>query len=332
MKKSTFAAAFCLFAFHSPLFAGGEGWSSDFEAAKKSAVENKTDLLIDFTGSDWCAVCIRLNEEVFSKDPFKSGVKDKFTLVEIDSPKDAAKLKEATKKQNAKLVGEYDVRGFPSIVLADSTGKPYAVTGYQEGGAEKYVAHLNELRDGKAKRDKAFADAAKLEGVPKASALISALKAMKLEDSLVAKFYGDVVEQIKAADPKDEAGFVKAAESSRKIADMKGQLGDFASKNDHKGALALVEKTIAEGGFTKESTQELILTKAAIHAQMGEWNKAIQAVDNAREAYPDSPIDSKIQNFKKRIEGARDEAATANDTKKAPPAEKSEKPKDQEAE
>ncbi len=51
-------------------------WSSDFEASKKQAAEAKKDLLIDFTGSDWCGWCIKLNKEVFSLEPFKAGVKN----------------------------------------------------------------------------------------------------------------------------------------------------------------------------------------------------------------------------------------------------------------
>ena len=82
----------------SAAFAGGEGWTSDFEAAKKQAAEQKKDLLIDFTGSDWCGWCIKLNDEVFQKDAFKAGVKDKFVPVEIDFPQDEKKISEATLK------------------------------------------------------------------------------------------------------------------------------------------------------------------------------------------------------------------------------------------
>ena len=84
-------------------FAGGEGWSSDFAASMKLAADSKEDLLVDFTGSDWCGWCIKLNKEVFSLEPFKAGVKDKFVLVEVDFPKDESKLSEETRKQNEEL-------------------------------------------------------------------------------------------------------------------------------------------------------------------------------------------------------------------------------------
>ena len=59
MKTKLFACA-AILALHGAAFAGGEGWSHDFEAAKKQAASEKKDLLMDFTGSDWCGWCIKL--------------------------------------------------------------------------------------------------------------------------------------------------------------------------------------------------------------------------------------------------------------------------------
>ncbi len=117
--------------------AGGEGWISDFAAAKKEAADSKKDLLIDFTGSDWCSWCIKLNKEVFDHEPFKAGVKNKFVLVELDYPRDKSKLTEEVIKQNEELGNKYQIAGYPTILLCDASGKPYAATGYQDGGPEK---------------------------------------------------------------------------------------------------------------------------------------------------------------------------------------------------
>ena len=40
-------------------------WITDFDSALKKAKENNKYLLIEFSGSDWCPPCIRLNDEVF---------------------------------------------------------------------------------------------------------------------------------------------------------------------------------------------------------------------------------------------------------------------------
>ena len=121
------------------------GWLDDFEAAKKlAAAENKL-LFVDFTGSDWCGWCIRLEKEVLSKKEFLDGVKDKFVLVFLDSPQNKKLISPATAKQNAELVERYGIRGFPTVLILDAEGVELAKTGYRRGGAELYVAHLEVL-------------------------------------------------------------------------------------------------------------------------------------------------------------------------------------------
>ncbi len=302
--KHTMIVCAAMMALHGASFAGGEGWSSDYEASKKLAAEGKKDLLIDFTGSDWCGWCIKLNDEVFKHDAFKAGVKDSFVLVELDFPNDKSKLSEATQKQNQELGEKYAVQGYPTILLCDATGKPYAATGYEKGGPEKYVEHLNELRGRKAKRDEAFASAAKAEGTAKAKALIAALDSMGLEDAMVGNFYGDIADQIKAADPKDETGFAKKSEAKKRYADFQAELQGFAQKEDHKGALELVEKTLKEGGFGKNETQEVMLIRAAIFAQEKKFEDALKAIDEAKAFHPESEMNEQIDGFRKQLESA----------------------------
>ncbi len=289
--------------------AGGEGWTSDFAAAKKEAVASKKDLLIDFTGSDWCAWCIKLKEEVFSKDAFKVGVKDKFVLLEIDSPKDKSKLSEATIKQNDELEKKYQIQGYPTILLCDADGKPFAATGYQAGGPESYVKKLDELRGKKAARDESLKSAAKLTGPEKAKLLVAALKGMELEDTLLVSFYSNVIEDIKAADPKDETGFGKAAAAKGRIAKFQEELSEIAQKQDFDGALALVDKTLKEGGFPPDETQQLMATRAMIFVQQKKFDEAIKAVDEAKAFSPDSQIGASLDDFKKSLVDQKMKAA-----------------------
>ncbi len=306
-------------------FAGGEGWTSDFEAAKKQAAAEKKDLLVDFTGSDWCGWCIKLNDEVFKKDEFKKGVKDKFVLVELDFPQDESKLSDATKKQNAELQEKFGVEGFPTILLCDASGKPFAKTGYAEGGPEKYVEGLNELLKNKTKRDEAFAAAGKAEGVEKAKLLVAALKEMDIPDVAVASSYADVVPQIKAADPKDETGFVKKLESKEKLAKFEEKLNELGEAQDFKGALAYVEKVLKEDGFEGEAKQQITATKAMIFVQLKKFDEAIKAVDEAKAIDPKSEIGEQMDGFKEKLtqlknapaeeEGGVDPEARGDDAK-----------------
>jgi thioredoxin-related protein len=301
MKITTIVCA-AVMALIGTTFAGGEGWTSDFEAAKKQAAESKKDLLIDFTGSDWCGWCIKLVDEVFKHDAFKTGVKDTFVLVEIDFPKDKTKVTDEVRAQNEKLQELYGIEGFPTILLTDSEGRPYATTGYQKGGPEKYVEHLNELRAKKTARDEAFAKAEKAEGVAKAKALVAALDAMSLSEAAVAAFYGDVVERIKAADPDDATGFKKKAATAARLKAFQAELQKLAGNKDMDGALKLVDKTLAEGGFKTDETLQMMMTRAVILAEQDKYPEALKAIDEAKAFAPDSPMIPGIDQFRKRIE------------------------------
>jgi thiol-disulfide isomerase/thioredoxin len=120
-------------------------WMTDFDAAKKKAAAEGKDLFINFTGSDWCGWCIRLDKEVFSQKLFVYEAQKRFVFVYLDFPKNI-KQSDALKAQNEKLAQVYGVEGFPTIVLATADGRPYAKTGYEEGGPLVYLRHLAELQ------------------------------------------------------------------------------------------------------------------------------------------------------------------------------------------
>ena len=121
-----------------------EGWLDDYDAAlKKAAAENK-HVVIDFSGSDWCGWCKRLDKEVFATDVFRKGAADKYVLLMVDSPSDKSLLTPEAAKNNPKLVEKYDIHGFPTVVVLDPKGEEVLRTGYQKGGPEKYLKMLDE--------------------------------------------------------------------------------------------------------------------------------------------------------------------------------------------
>ena len=122
----------------------GSAWIIDLEQAKKTAAEKKLPILADFSGSDWCGWCMKLDGEVFSKKEFKEFAKDNLVLFMADFPR-AKNQDEKIKMQNAKLMKEYKVEGFPTVLLMDGEGKVFARTGYEPGGAGAYVEHLKKL-------------------------------------------------------------------------------------------------------------------------------------------------------------------------------------------
>lgn len=119
-------------------------WHTDFAKAQKLAKDSGKPVLMNFSGSDWCYWCIKLEKEVFHKKAFKDYAAKNVVLMLVDTPS-KAKLPADVKKQNEDLKAKYMIRGFPTVILLDSEGKKVAQTGYKDGGAEKYVEHIKSL-------------------------------------------------------------------------------------------------------------------------------------------------------------------------------------------
>lgn len=119
-------------------------WGTDYDAALKQARETNRPILVDFTGSDWCGWCIKLDKEVFSQPAFQAYATNNLVLLMLDFPR-AKPQSEAIKKQNEKLSQKYGIEGFPTILLLDAEGRVLGRTGYQPGGAEAYLTHLKKM-------------------------------------------------------------------------------------------------------------------------------------------------------------------------------------------
>lgn len=126
--------------------ADGEGWVADFDAAVAQAKREGKDLFVDFTGSDWCTWCIRLDNEVFKHEEFLGAAKAKFVLVALDYPRgEEARAKVPNPQRNQELSQKYEIQGFPTILLMTADGEVFGRTGYRPGGPTPYVEHLNEM-------------------------------------------------------------------------------------------------------------------------------------------------------------------------------------------
>ena len=185
--------------------AAAEGWLTDLDEAKQVAAKEKKAILVDFTGSDWCGWCIRLREEVFDKPEFKEAAKD-YVLVELDFPRNK-KLPAGQKEKNDALAKQFAIRGFPTILLMNAEGQPFAKTGYEQGGPVKYVASLREaLKRNNPEGVKSFRE--------------------ELEAESRAEELGEKVEEAIAApvEKKDLAAAEAALEKVLKEAGAKGEL------------------------------------------------------------------------------------------------------------
>lgn len=123
-----------------------EGWIADYDVAVKQAREQGKNLLVDFTGSDWCGWCIKLHEEVFSFESWSSAATKDYILVSLDFPNSQeAKDRVPNPERNEELKNMWGVTGFPTILLMTPDGDIFGRTGYAAGGPEAYLTHMAEL-------------------------------------------------------------------------------------------------------------------------------------------------------------------------------------------
>ena len=78
-------------------------------------------MLLNFTGSDWCSWCKKLDAEVFSKKEFSDYAKKNLVLVEVDFPAQK-KLAAALVKANDALKDKYKITGFPTLIVLKPDG------------------------------------------------------------------------------------------------------------------------------------------------------------------------------------------------------------------
>jgi len=119
-------------------------WLTDLPQAQAKAKQENKLVLLDFTGSDWCGWCIRLQKEVFSKPEFAEYAKKNLVLVEVDFPQ-RKKLSPAQTKANNSLQSKYDIEGYPTLVILDAKGKVVGKMGYVAGGPKPFLAELEKL-------------------------------------------------------------------------------------------------------------------------------------------------------------------------------------------
>lgn len=281
-------------------------WVLDFNAAKAKAKAENKHLLINFTGSDWCGWCKRLESEVFAHKEFIDAASKNYVMVYLDFP-NAQELKDKVvdAELNQKLSKEFGVQGFPTIMLTNADGHPYARTGYKDGGPTPYVTHLDELRvksDAVEALAKAGADSATAEQLkagfevmaeqglfeyPAYSWVLGKAKAMDADGSLGMKTQVEKFEeeaQLKALMPKQrgqQPDFAKIHEVLKKSKYLSGMMfvnlgygtANWLLENGKAAeAKALAEKVAKDPIFSQQER-----AKQAIDSFIAKCDEALKA-------------------------------------------------------
>lgn len=123
-------------------------WGTDLDSAKKTAKEKNQLILLNFSGSDWCAPCILTKREYFESESFIKMAKDNLVLVNADFPRRKKnQLSAEQTKKNEALAEKYNKEGnFPYTLLLDADGKVIkSWIGKPEAPVEKWVDEIKSI-------------------------------------------------------------------------------------------------------------------------------------------------------------------------------------------
>ena len=124
-----------------------QNWKNNFDEVKEQALKENKNILLVFSGSDWCAPCIKLDKVVWKSDEFKSESEKYWVIYKADFPKKKAnQLTPELTEINNKLAEKYNKNGsFPLVVLLDKTAKVIGMTGFKNISASEYIQLIHSL-------------------------------------------------------------------------------------------------------------------------------------------------------------------------------------------
>ena len=124
-----------------------QNWKTNFEEAKKQAVTKNKNILLVFSGSDWCAPCIKLDKNIWKSEEFIKESEQSWVIYKADFPKKKANLlAETLTADNQKLAERYNKSGnFPLVLLLDKSGTVLGIMGYKNTTPQDYIQILHSF-------------------------------------------------------------------------------------------------------------------------------------------------------------------------------------------
>jgi len=123
-------------------------WNYDLETARrKAAAENKNILLV-FSGSDWCMRCMQLEKNLWQSEEFKNESKKHWVLLRADFLQKKG-VPDPVDINDPKIIltEKYNRDGFfPFFVLLDRNGKVISKSGYEDlATADDYISMFKKM-------------------------------------------------------------------------------------------------------------------------------------------------------------------------------------------
>ncbi|GAB5474434.1 MAG: hypothetical protein Mars2KO_25330 [Maribacter sp.] len=123
-------------------------WLTDYDKAIAKAENEDKNVLVYFTGSDWCAPCKMLKKDFFDTSTFQT-ISQNYLLLYIDIPMNRSLISAEQLKHNKELSSRLNRKNsVPLLTILNSEGKELgAYAGYNmNGGTKKHIALLKKFQ------------------------------------------------------------------------------------------------------------------------------------------------------------------------------------------
>ncbi len=123
-------------------------WQESFAEAVQRANDQDRPIVLVFSGSDWCAPCIRLKKKIFDSKEFKDYASSNYVMYNADFPrKKKNQLAVEKLNSNKSLAEKYNSQGyFPLVVVLNKEQAVLGKTGFQPKSSPKeYISLLNHF-------------------------------------------------------------------------------------------------------------------------------------------------------------------------------------------
>ena len=122
-------------------------WETSIDVAKSKAGQEGKNIVLTFSGSDWCIPCIKLEKNIWESAEFIEYSKAHLILLRADFPKKKANaLPKEQQEQNDKLAEIYNKQGlFPFVLVLDKKGQVLGSTGYKNVTPKEYIVLLHSF-------------------------------------------------------------------------------------------------------------------------------------------------------------------------------------------
>lgn len=123
-------------------------WLTSLPQAQAEAKAQNKLVLVNFTGSDWCPWCIKMDNDTYSQPAFADYASKNLVLVTVDFPRKKPQTDELIKANQA-LMEKYEPQGaLPTQIAMKPDGTVvWKNEGYLAGGPAAIIAQLDQAKN-----------------------------------------------------------------------------------------------------------------------------------------------------------------------------------------